>query len=414
MRVLFVVQRYGAEVLGGAERAARDYATRMAAAGHHVEVLTSRATSYVDWADVYPEGIQEDAGVVVHRLSVRAPRSHRFFGPLHDRVVNSRRPVAFHVQREWMHMQGPELPELPAWLREHARHFDVVVFFTYLYPPTWDGLQAIAGLAPTVLHPLAHDEPPLKLSIFDPMFHLVDGFAFLTEEEQALVTRRFGLHRPSLITGVGLDLGAIDRVTHDAEGFRSRFGIGAAPYLLYVGRVDASKGAVELVHAYRAYSSRHRDAPMLVLLGEAVSEVPPTRGVVLTGAVDEATKESALAGCLALVQPSYFESFSIVLCEAWAHRKPAIVQGHCEVLAGQARRSAGAIPYRGYAELEAAIEMVCADPALGYELGAAGRRYLERSYGWDDLLTRYEGFLREVTGTWQRASLPDRRRRLSV
>ena len=93
----------------------------------------------------------------------------------------------------------------------------------------------------------------------------------------------------------------------------------------------------------------------------------------MTGAVDESTKDAAIAGCLALVQPSYFESFSIVLCEAWAHRRPAIVQGRCEVLLGQARRSGGAIPYVGYGELEAAIELLGGDPALRAELGAAGR-----------------------------------------
>jgi Glycosyltransferase len=74
--------------------------------------------------------------------------------------------------------------------------------------------------------------------------------------------------------------------------------------------------------------------------------------VVVTGFIDEAGKQSALAGAAALVQPSYFESFSMVLTEAWAHRRPALVQGHCAVLDGQARRSGGGIPYRSYAEFE--------------------------------------------------------------
>ena len=135
-----------------------------------------------------------------------------------------------------------------------------------------------------------------------------------------------------------------------------------------------------------------------------MSDVAPAPGVVVTGAVDEATKNAALAGCLALVQPSYFESFSIVLCEAWAHRRPAIVQGRCEVLRGQAHRSGGAIPYVGYGELEAAIELLAGDPALGDELGAAGRAYVERRYDWNDLLERYEGFLTRVQDEWRRQS----------
>jgi len=91
-----------------------------------------------------------------------------------------------------------------------------------------------------------------------------------------------------------------------------------------------------------------------------------------------------------------------VLCEAWAHRRPAIVQGRCEVLRGQALRSGGAIPYEGYGELEAAIELLAGDRVLADELGAAGRAYVERRYDWNDLLARYEGFLARVQTDWTR------------
>ena len=39
MRILSVVQRYGDEVAGGAERHCRELATRLAARGHEVDVL---------------------------------------------------------------------------------------------------------------------------------------------------------------------------------------------------------------------------------------------------------------------------------------------------------------------------------------------------------------------------------------
>jgi glycosyltransferase involved in cell wall biosynthesis len=114
----------------------------------------------------------------------------------------------------------------------------------------------------------------------------------------------------------------------------------------------------------------------------------------VTGFVDDAVKQSALAGALALVQPSYFESFSMILSEAWAHRKPALVQGHCEVLAGQCRRSGGGIPYRGFAEFEAAVDLLAEDGPLRARLGAAGRRFVEEQYTWDTVLDRYERLVR--------------------
>ena len=69
VKILFVVQRYGVEVAGGAERACREYAERLAGRGHRVEVLTTRARSYVDWADEYPPGRHELNGVVVEEFT---------------------------------------------------------------------------------------------------------------------------------------------------------------------------------------------------------------------------------------------------------------------------------------------------------------------------------------------------------
>ena len=83
----------------------------------------------------------------------------------------------------------------------------------------------------------------------------------------------------------------------------------------------------------------------------------------------------------------------MVLLEAWAHRRPTSLQGRCDVLVGQARRSGGAIPYVGFAEFEAAVEMLVEDPALADTMGAAGRAYVEREYTWDTVLDRYEALL---------------------
>jgi glycosyltransferase involved in cell wall biosynthesis len=104
-----------------------------------------------------------------------------------------------------------------------------------------------------------------------------------------------------------------------------------------------------------------------------------------------------MAGSLALVQPSYFESFSLVLVEAWALAKPALVQGRCDVLEGHAQRSGGGIPYRGFAEFEAALDLVRSDAGLAGALGRAGRRYVERRYAWDRIIARYEDFLERIS-----------------
>ena len=101
---------------------------------------------------------------------------------------------------------------------------------------------------------------------------------------------------------------------------------------------------------------------------------------------------------LALVHPSYFESFAMVLTESFAQRRPALVQRRCAVLEGHAQRSGGALPYSGFAEFEAVVDELHAAPELADALGAAGRRYVEQDYDWDVVMARYERTLEQVAG----------------
>lgn len=423
-----MVQRYGTEVAGGAEQFCREFASRMAGRGHEVDVLTSAALSYQDWADHYPVGTEMVGPVTVHRLGVRRPRDHRRFGALNERVVYGPAKPRLRLQLEWMRAQGPDLPGLVPWLEANAAGYDVVVFFTYLYQTTFAGLPVAARLAPTLLHPTAHDEPPLYLSIFDFMFRQAHAFGFLTEEEAALVRRRFGVVRPSSIVGIGVDLGPAGLISAGSSGsggpagsggsgaigagvpvrqggptpgelaFRAAYGLGDRPYLLFMGRVDPHKGSDELFGFYLAYRRRHGDELALVVMGDPIKPLPFYPDVIMTGYVSEARRAGALAGALALVVPSPFESFSMALTEAWAARRPALVQGASEVLVGQATRSQGAIPYRGYAEFEAAVEALMSDPGLGVALGRSGRRYVEERYRWEVVLARYERQLEILAG----------------
>ncbi|MGH9102331.1 MAG: glycosyltransferase family 4 protein [Acidimicrobiales bacterium] len=403
MRLLFVVQRYGAEIAGGAEQHCRAFATRLAARGHDVEVLTSRAVDYLDWADRLPGGTEHLDGVTVHRLGVREARDLSVFQPIDARVVAGPKPVPYSWQLDWLRAQGPELLGLAGWLDDRSPELDVVVFFTYLYWPSSIGLPVAGRHRPTVLHPTAHDEPPFYLPLFRYLLHQPSGLAYSTPEEQALVESLVPPRRPNAVVGIGVDRDVVG----DEAAFRSRYDLGDRPYLLYLGRIDLHKGAQELFDFFAAYRSRHPGQDLvLAMVGEPLQPLPYRPDVVVTGFVPDDMRAGALAGAAALVVPSYFESFSMVLTEAWAAGRPALVQGHCAVLDGQARRSGGAIAYRGFAEFEAATEALLGDPSLASALGEAGRAYVTERYDWDVVLDRYERLLGEVA-----MSRPPRRAR---
>src|SRR5262249_44365228 len=127
-----------------------------------------------------------------------------------------------------------------------------------------------------------------------------------------------------------------------------------------------------------------------------VHPLPAHPDIVTTGFVDEAVRNGALAGALALVQPSYFESFSMALVEAWAAGIPALVQSHSEVLVSHCRRSGAGIPYRGYVEFEAALERLVGDGRLRGRMGERGRAYVTGRFTWDAVMDDYVAFLRRM------------------
>ena len=387
LRILFVVQRYGEEVAGGAELCCRQFATRLAHRGHHVEVVTSRAQSAHDWTDVYPSGSTEVDGVEIHRLGVAAPRDNEVFESMTVDVLWSGTLVPLADQERWRRLQGPDLPGLVTWLTERAEGFDVAVHFSYLYTPTWSGLPVTAALVPTVLHATAHDEPAFWLPVYDDLFPLPTRFVWFTEEERDLLARRRAPRRGQVI-GIGVELDS----PGDGARFRTRFELGDRPYLLYVGRVEAGKGSEELTHFFEAYKRRRPGPLALVLMGPAEDRLSHP-DIIYTGFVDDPTRSDALAGSLALAQPSFFESFSMVLTEAWAQGRPVVAQGRTDVLVGQVRRSGGGVWYSGFAEFEAALDLLTGTPGLGDALGRAGRAHVEREYRWETVLSRYEELL---------------------
>ena len=387
MRILYVVQRYGEKIVGGSEAACRHFAEHLAQRGHDVHVLTSCAHDYVDWADEYEPGEHNINGVHVHRLQVVEPRQDKLFAPLHNWIMAHPGSAPLFEQQRWTALMGPQMRDQREWLLEHAHTYDVVVFMTYLYTTATQGLPTVAGRVPTILQPTAHDEPPAYVSIYNSVFRQPDAFLFFTPEEKEVVERLYGVQPHGATIGIGID-------THqqrgDGQRFRQQFEIDDTDYLVYVGRLDASKGVGELLRFFDSYKKRNNVNLKLVLAGGGQIELPDRDDVVVTGFLDEQMKRDVIAGSLALVQPSYFESFSIVLCEAWLESRPALAQGHGEVLRGQAMRSNGAIPYEGFAEFEASVNYLLNNREAGDQMGRNGLDYVKNNYEWNVVLQRFE------------------------
>ncbi|MCC6226238.1 MAG: glycosyltransferase family 4 protein [Microthrixaceae bacterium] len=395
MKLLLVSQRYGHDIAGGAEQLLRQFAQRLAARGHHIEVLTSCARSYIDWANSYSPGDDLVSGIPVHRLPTAMPRDNRVFAALDRRVREpvGGAPLSMVVAEAWSTMLGPELPGLVPWLQSRVEDFEAVVFSGYLFRTSLEGMATAAAIRPTVLQPVVHDEPYVRLPQVRALFDHAAGICALTEEEAALIEARF--RPPGLLRVVGGGLGPVPALEDQVVPF----GLSETPYVVSVGRVDAGKGTFELIDFIEAYRQRRGSDIRLVLVGSNEAGARVGDGVVITGFVDDLDRWTLTSGAEVLVQPSYFESFSLSLAEGWQVARPALVQGRCDVLAGQVRRSGGGLTYANYAEFEVALDVLLENPSLRRELGSAGRRYVQR-YDWPSVLDAFESCVEDSLRHW--------------
>jgi hypothetical protein len=192
VKLAFIIQRYGAEVLGGSEQLCRLLAERLAAT-HEVDVLTTCARDYITWKNEYPEGADRIKGVVVRRFATAQTRDLEAFNRYSDWIFNNAH--SRQDELKWLELQGPWSPSLIEHLRRHQQQYDVLIFFTYLYAPTVLGLE----IAPqrSILVSTAHDEPAIRLEIFKDVFSKPAALCYLTESERQIVHELF-VDRPFL------------------------------------------------------------------------------------------------------------------------------------------------------------------------------------------------------------------------
>ena len=400
MKICFVVQRYGQEVLGGAEAYAREVAEHLALLpGYDVSCLTTCALDYQTWRNELPEGVSVINGVRVERIPNRKERDIASFNRLSQKILGaaaSGSPLPSSEEEEWMERQGPFCPDLPRRLSVIRDDYDVFIFVCYLYYTTYFGLPVVADKS--IFIPTAHEETPIHLGIFQRMFDLPRAFYYNTVEEKELTNSLFpsSFFKPdnSGRGGVGVEVPAHP----SGEMFRSRFGI-SGDFMLYMGRIDENKCCPELFKYFAEYKRRNPNSSLkLVLMGKPVIDIPEREDIISLGFVSEEDKFSGLEACSFLVLPSRFESLSIVVLEAMKMGKPVLVSAGCPVLKGHSIRSNAGLYYSGYLEFEGCVNYLLAHEDVRSGMGKNGISYVDNFYMWDSICEGYDRLIRKVAG----------------
>jgi glycosyltransferase involved in cell wall biosynthesis len=424
VKLAFIIQRYGAEVLGGSEQLCRLLAERLALQ-HDVEVLTTCARDYVTWKNEYPEGVDRIRGVTVRRFASAAERDIESFNKLSEWIYNN--PHSRADELEWLKQQGPWCPALIEHLKRHQGQYDVLVFFTYLYATTVLGLEVVPSRS--VLVSTAHDEPAIRLGIFKDVFSKPAALCYLTESERRFVEEEFR-ERPLLeeVTGVGIDIPQHNQYPRmparveagdgdDAEAgpseadedaspevpahliergvvFRRRHRL-YGPVALYGGRIDPGKGCEELLDYFGAYVGAGGEAT-LALMGVKLMSLPEEPYVRFAGLLSDRERLEALEAATVVICPSPYESLSLLALEALAVGTPVLVNARSAVLVEHCVRSNGGLYYADGDEFTECLTLLIRDTRLRTALGRNGREYIRRNYRWDIVLGKYERIFAKV------------------
>ena len=138
--VAFVVQRYGEGITGGSESLARAVAERLAAELPDHASSRRCARDYVTWRNELPAGRERLGGVEVRRFPVEEERDldafNAFAEPLYRASGRTRRSSSSCAGR------ARTRPRSSRRCAAQKDRFAAVVFFTYLYYPTYWGLRA--------------------------------------------------------------------------------------------------------------------------------------------------------------------------------------------------------------------------------------------------------------------------------
>jgi glycosyltransferase involved in cell wall biosynthesis len=404
VKIAFIVQRYGAEILGGSEYHCRLIAERMAAR-NEVEVLTTCARDYITWANEYPEGNDRIRGVTVRRFKTSRTRDIQSFNQYSDWIFHHEH--SRDDEMAWLEQQGPWSPGLLEYLKRHHRSYDALIFFTYLYAPTVLGVQI--DPARSILVPTAHDEPAIRLDIYKEMFATPAAVAFNTEVEKNFLKTTFPIRAVAEETvGCGVDLLQEQSQGDEPEPedheeihkrlaphlrvrgaqFRRRHRLNGQ-FLLYGGRIDPGKGCEELIEYFTSYKEQGGEAA-LALMGAKLMQLPEVPWVRFAGLLSERERLQALEAATIVVVPSPYESLSLLALESMAVGTPILCNGRSPVLVQHCLNSNAGLFYSDRDEFLECTKVLLADQRMRDRMGRNGREYIKRNYKWDVILSKYD------------------------
>lgn len=386
-KIAIVVMRYGEDIVGGAEYHARMIAEHLKKF-YQVDVLTTSAKNYHTWANECREGTEFVNGIQVVRFNNEKIRDVNKIIAIEEKIF--RVPHTKDDEIDWINENGPNCPGLVQFIKDHYTEYQMFIFFTFRYYTSYFGILAAKDKAFVV--PEAENDPALKLTTTQELFQNVKGIFYNVPEERDLILNSVQINENEKVwdlIGCGISIPK-KRIYPKIEGLK--------PYIVYLGRIEGSKGCYQLFDYYQRLIEENPTVPDLVLAGSDSIPIPKHKKIQYIGFVTEPEKESLLANAEFLVMPSPYESLSLVTLEAMAGGVPVLVNGDCDVLKGHCLRSNAGLWYQNYEEFKECILYLLTNTETREKMSRSGIRYIQNNYSWESVEKKYSNIIRAVKG----------------
>lgn len=388
MKIGIVIQRYGLDVVGGAEYLCRQLAEKLVKY-YQVEVITTCAKDYITWVNEYSAGRSKINGVSIIRFPSVRRRNIDEFNKLSEWIYRNEHSIQDELM--WLEEQGPVCPDLVKYIKEESQNYGLMIFFTYLYYPTYYGMKECC--TKMILVPTAHDEPAIHLNIYKEIMRLANAIVFNTQAEKNLVQNLFDIDsKIQLTVGIGIKVPLYVK----KGAFKRKNGL-ERDYIVFGGRIDAGKGCKEMIEYYQEYKSRTDDYPLLVMFGRLDVPLPADPDIMYLGYITEQEKIEVYAGARVVVVPSAYESLSLVLLEGFSYGVPALVNASSAVLVDHCVRSNAGLFYSNREEYIEMLYLLLHNNELRNALGRNAIRYIKNNYNWNKVINEYTNLIDQLT-----------------
>lgn len=332
--IAFVVVRYGLNINGGAEYHCRMLAERLTN-DYNVEVLTTCVDNYRTGENLEFKEKEIINKVIVRRFKTNpthpelenfykkkakpAYKLRRFLYKCHFLAIASYFfPIWHFKEKEELEALGSQVFHSPAlfnFIKENKDNYKAIIPITIDYSHVY--YTTLYAPEKTIVIPTMHYHKTAFRSTLTQVFTKAAYIAFNTTAEQKLARKIFGMHMaPHSIVSVGIELSAPSdwAVTQEKYNLPDE-------YMLYVGRVD--QGKLNNVYTYFLnYKKVYPNSDLkFVLVGKQYSDPFNHPDIIYTNFVEEQEKISIIQHAKIVINPSLYESLSLILLEAMALKK---------------------------------------------------------------------------------------------